>query len=176
MGAPLFPLPGGCCCFIVGAGVWLVAKGIRLAGIFVSFLFSSTRRCTMLRSLLLSCSLLCLVLMTSCATLIDKGPDSVPVTSTPLGASVYLDGTLVGRTPTTISVPRSAKGVVTVFLEGYYPPAAQQIGTSFNPWLLGNVLMGYFSLPGLLIDLLAGNGSTWNENPLHFNLIPMGKS
>lgn len=43
----------------------------------------------------------------------------VGVTSTPEGAAVLLDGTLVGRTPCTIRVPQTSDGVVSLRLEGY---------------------------------------------------------
>lgn len=48
---------------------------------------------------------LCLALaLSSCAALTNPHPQSIPVTSTPEGADVLIDGTLVGRTPLTLQL------------------------------------------------------------------------
>lgn len=49
---------------------------------------------------------LSVVLLTSCATIVDPGPDETFVTSDPLGAQVLFGGKLVGVTPCVVRMPR----------------------------------------------------------------------
>jgi len=45
----------------------------------------------------------------------------IGVSSSPPGATVVLDGWIVGQTPCTIDVPQTSEGVVELRLEGYKP-------------------------------------------------------
>ena len=59
--------------------------------------------------------------LSGCATLLRPlvPARQVGVSSTPEGATVMLDGWIVGQTPCTIEVPQSSDGVITLQLEGY---------------------------------------------------------
>jgi len=108
-----------------------------------------------------------------CATILQPGPDRIPVDSVPKkGAKVYLDGQLVGVTPTTVSVPRKSDCVIRIELEGYEPIVIDR-DKKLNGWFLGNILLG--GLIGMTIDLIAHNQGGYSEEPIVIELKAVTK-
>lgn len=105
----------------------------------------------------------------SCATICNPGPDAVPISSQPPGATVFVDGAAVGVTPMTVILNRSGQRTILLRLAGYQD---QQIAlsTSFNGWFVGTLLLA--PILGTVIDLLASNVTTWDTTPISVVLTP----
>lgn len=115
---------------------------------------------------ILMISLLSLLsLLASCGTMFNGGPDSIPISSKPAGATVSLDGIQVGVTPCTIVVKRTAKGIVRVDLKGYISQQ-RRLPTATNGSTALNILLGYAAPIGILMDAASGNVSTWDSPPM----------
>ena len=119
------------------------------------------------------CALLLCVLpfSASCATIVARGPDRVPIDSTPPGASVFLDGRPIGITPLKASIDRDDAGVLRLELAGHQAQT-MSVAKVFNGWFVGNVLIG--GLIGMAIDLIAGNVTKWSTEPVHVQMQPIG--
>ena len=112
------------------------------------------------------------MLLASCGSLFNPGPDRIPIDSIPSGAAVLLDGVATGQvTPCSILVERKAGGMVTVELAGYAPQTSR-IDTVINE-------AGVLNMAGLLlapvfgaIDAAAGNWTIWESLPV-FRLASM---
>lgn len=114
--------------------------------------------------------------LASCGTMFGPGPDYVPVSSDPLGAKVYVDGSLAGETPTTVTVQRGQPGQLRLKLKGYRTaekkiptvfngPAALTIPLTLVAWPLGIV--------SLAVDIGTGNMEKHSENPISIHLTPI---
>lgn len=114
------------------------------------------------------CLVIALLASTGCASLIDPGPDFVPVSSNPTAAEVYLDGRRVGRTPLTLEVHRKADAIVTVYHEGGSPPLSYWVPVVNNGAYFGNLLFG--GVVGMIIDIAAQNAVKHSQTPLIFDL------
>jgi len=109
-------------------------------------------------------------LLTGCASIIHGPSQTVEVTSTPSGATVYIDGEDMGKTPRTLTLrrkgrnkgePKTKKGyALKVELDGYYPYEIK-VKRDVDGWFFGNVLFG--GIIGIIID--ASNGSMYKLNP-----------
>ena len=107
-------------------------------------------------------------LLVGCATILQPGPDRIPVDSSPLkGAKIYLDDLLVGATPTVIWVPRSSECVIRIELEGYETVTVDR-DKNLNGWFLGNILIG--GVIGITVDLIAHNQGGYSEQPISVEL------
>lgn len=104
-----------------------------------------------------------------CATIVAGGPDMIAVTSTPDGATVYLDSVPVGRTPTTVAFQRSCEGILRFEKQGF---KTMQVDESkvFNGWFLGNIIFG--GLIGVGVDLVTSNQGKYSNNPIGVSLVP----
>ena len=104
-----------------------------------------------------------------CASIVSSGPDLVPVTSTPTGAKLKLDGIEIGRTPLIVPFPRDCEGVLQFELEGYQT-ATVDVDKVLNGWFLANVL--WFPVwpvvpIGLTVDLIGSNQGKYSTHPVH---------
>jgi hypothetical protein len=112
---------------------------------------------------------------TGCGTLFASGPDAVPVSSTPSGAKVTLDGQPCGTTPTVVAVPRGSEGVFRFELEGFERMTVDR-DKVLNGVTFFNMLGGYITIPLFyLIDIVTGNIGKYSTNPLHVELVPRRK-
>ncbi|MEW6509293.1 MAG: PEGA domain-containing protein [Bacteroidota bacterium] len=108
--------------------------------------------------------LLLLLVFVGCATILQPGPDRIPVDSIPIkGAKVYLDGQLVATTPTTIDVPRKSECVIKIEMDGYEPIVIDR-DKKLNGWFLGNLILG--GVIGMTIDLIGHNQGGYSEEPI----------
>lgn len=106
-----------------------------------------------------------------CATLVDAGPDMVPVQSSPEGARVLLDGTPVGVTPCTVAVPRDSEGVFAIELTGH-KPAVLDRDKVLNGWIFGNIVFGWLSPAGVAADLATSSQGKYSTDPIDVTLEP----
>ena len=104
-------------------------------------------------------SLISLVTVFSgCASIIDPGPDFVPVNSHPEGATVMCNGEKVGETPMNVELDRSKSAVLTFEKDDYYP-------VSIYP---AKVLNGWSIVGGpfMLVDLMFDNVNLYSSKPI----------
>lgn len=103
-------------------------------------------------------------ILVGCATILQPGPDRIPVNSIPMqGAKVYLDGLLVATTPTTVDVPRKSECVIRIEMEGYEPIVIDR-DKNVNGWFFGNLLFG--GVIGITVDLITHNQGGYSEEPI----------
>jgi TolB-like protein len=101
-----------------------------------------------------------------CATIIKGTGRDVVFTSTPSGASIYVEGKFVGKTPVIAKVDHGRDKVVVARKPGY-EPRQSVMTTHFSGhslWLL------YLSAP---IDAITGSMFTVDEGSLHLDLEPL---
>jgi PEGA domain len=95
--------------------------------------------------------------LTSCTTILSPNPQPVAVNSSPPQATVLVNGSPMGYTPTTVNLDRK----LTYTLELQKPgsaPYAQMLTKTVDPMFFLNILF----LPGFLVDLATG---TWKQFP-----------
>lgn len=112
------------------------------------------------------------LLLMGCATLFAPGPDLVPLTTQPPGATVKLDGVEVGKTPCIVPVARSSEGVFVFELAGF-ERATVDLDKVVNGAAVFNLLGGYLTIPVFfMIDFLAGNLGKYSTEPIRIVLRP----
>jgi len=111
---------------------------------------------------------LVVVAASGCATIIKGTGRDVAFTSNPKGASVYVKGRFVGRTPVIAKVDHGRDKVVEVRMPGY-APAQSILTTSFS----GHCLWLY---PFALVDALTGSMFTVDDGSLHLELEPLNQT
>jgi uncharacterized protein YceK len=82
-------------------------------------------------------SLLALLLIGGCATMISGTDQPVTFDSMPQGATVIVDGKNIGKTPLIVDIPRKSKSAVEFTLDGYTSQKVD-LNSGFNPWVLLN--------------------------------------
>jgi hypothetical protein len=95
--------------------------------------------------------------LTGCTTILSSNPQPVAVNSTPAGATVLLNSSPSGQTPTTLSLDKKLTYTVEVQKAGH-APYQQMLVKQVDPLFFLNILM----LPGFLVDLATG---TWQKFP-----------
>jgi hypothetical protein len=107
---------------------------------------------------------------TGCATIVTGGGEDQPVrfASTPRGATVYVDDNPIGQTPISARLTRKDEHHVRIEHDGY-KPYQKTIGSGFNEWMLGNVILG--GLVGIGVDLLSGTNPALDTNNVHARMI-----
>ena len=88
-----------------------------------------------------------------CATIVTGGADTVPVHTNPEGAKVYLNGQFIGKTPTSVTIPRKSDAVFRFELDGYETKTVDH-GKVVNGWIFGNIIFG--GIIGLAVDAISG--------------------
>ncbi|MEZ6003866.1 MAG: PEGA domain-containing protein [Planctomycetota bacterium] len=127
---------------------------------------------TALRPILLL--LLCVLSLSSCATITRGSTDEVIVRTWPEGASVYLSNGMTGISPVTFELPRNESVVVDIELDGYEPVEVTlnpKISSEGGAGMAGNIFLG--GVIGAAVD--AGSGAMYDltPNPLEITLIPL---
>jgi PEGA domain len=109
-------------------------------------------------------ALIGLSVLSGCATMMAGGPDRLPVSTNPAGATVFVDNAQVGQTPLMVTLYRAKpKAEIRLELPGF-PPVIITREKSFNGWVLGNLLFG--GLLGLMIDAANDNTSKFDDAPI----------
>lgn len=121
----------------------------------------------MKKTIFLVASAALLLIATSCATIMSGGKTEVTFTSEPKGATVLVDGKVIGETPVNKVISNRSK-TTTFTLEGY-DLLSYKVPKSTNFWYFANlnwITVGYFTnttialsglaVTGILIDLTTG--------------------
>ena len=78
-----------------------------------------------------------------CATISSNWGQKIPVTSSPMGAKIFVDGKERGETPMELALKRKQDHLIRIELEGY-DPYEISIGRKKSPWksIIGNMIIG----------------------------------
>ncbi len=81
--------------------------------------------------------------MSSCASIVSGSSQELTFESQPEGATVSLDGNVLGKTPMTTTVKKERKRIVSFSKDGYQTQT-MRLTTSLNGWFWGNFIFSYF--------------------------------
>ncbi|HEX4870069.1 MAG TPA: PEGA domain-containing protein [Moraxellaceae bacterium] len=107
-----------------------------------------------MKKLLLGIAALSALWLTGCASIVDGNNQSVSFASNPDGATVYLNGAAIGKTPMTINTKRKGGTQPVKFSKEGYKDVEVQLTSTINPWFFGNIITG--GLLGSTTDGLSG--------------------
>ncbi|MBK7500884.1 MAG: PEGA domain-containing protein [Ignavibacteriales bacterium] len=93
------------------------------------------------------------LLLNSCATIVNGTSQQVNITSTPIEAKVIIDNEQMGNTPLIAKLKRKDNHIVKIELEGYKTEVITLNGET-SGWFFGNCLFG--GIIGMGIDALTG--------------------
>jgi hypothetical protein len=94
--------------------------------------------------------LLAALLGQGCMTLLGRRSQSVTVTASSVGASVFVDGKLAGVTPLALDVAKRAPGVIRIEKDGYRPVEIRlKKRKAWVPIILPNLLWAGLGFPAL---------------------------
>jgi hypothetical protein len=111
------------------------------------------------------------VAMAGCATIMAGGPDQVPVATNPPGAYVYVNGQVVGQTPTVVALDRhQGEAQIQIYLPGFQPIVITR-DKSLNTWTLANILLGVWPI---IIDVIDGDVQEFDNSAISLGLTPVG--
>jgi hypothetical protein len=107
-----------------------------------------------------------------CATIATGGGgrQSVSVTTEPPGAEVIVNGQSVGPSPVNVLLSRKSEHIVEVQSPGY-ESAKVMIRSRFNPWVVGNIVVG--GLIGVVVDVVTDATWTLSSDALNIQLKPL---
>jgi len=123
-------------------------------------------------------SLLALVLMASllapnCATLTRRSTQRIPVTSSPAGATVFVNGVEQGVTPMDLRLARKDKGqVIRIECPGYNPLEVRMRRSYSTVHAMANGLMGALSGYVIAASIFMAHDETANGGTLLLTWIP----
>jgi hypothetical protein len=84
-----------------------------------------------------------LLLSQGCATVSQKWGQEIPITSSPMGAKIFVDGKEKGETPMRITLKRKQTHLIRILMDGY-DPYEISIDRKKSPWMsiIGNLIIG----------------------------------
>jgi hypothetical protein len=105
-----------------------------------------------------------------CATIMAGGPDHIPVSTNPPGATVFVDNVPVGQTPLMLTLNREhSSGVIRIELPGFAPVLIVR-DKSINGWFWANLCFG--GVLGIVVDLITGDVKQFDDTPIAIGLTP----
>ena len=105
-----------------------------------------------------------------CATIMAGGPDHVPVSTNPPGATVFVDNMPVGTTPTMVTLNREhSNGVIRIEMAGFAPVTVVR-AKGINGWFWVNFCFG--GIIGIVVDLVTGDIKSFDDTPIALGLTP----
>lgn len=110
--------------------------------------------------------------LTGCASIVDGNSQSVSLSSNPEGATVYLNGNAIGKTPVTITTKRKGSSQPLRFTKEGYKDVEVQLISTVNPWFFGNIVTG--GLLGSTTDGLSGAAFKYEPGSYMVTLPPAG--
>lgn len=106
---------------------------------------------------------LALVALAGCASIISGRTQEVSFVSNPEGATVTVNGRIIGKTPLTVNLQKE-KGQSLVFSRDGYKTLSMQLETNIDGWFWGNIVLG--GLIGSTTDNV--NGSMYKYAPSQY--------
>ncbi|VFQ44596.1 PEGA domain-containing protein [Desulfoluna butyratoxydans] len=123
-----------------------------------------TRRCISLTGISI------FLLLTGCATIVKGPTQEVSFTSVPAGASVILDGRVLGQTPFTMLLKKKP-GQAIVFEKQGYSPQHMTLTTRLDSWFWGNIVFG--GVLGSVTDGFSGSVTEYSPSQYFITLSPV---
>lgn len=111
--------------------------------------------------------------LTGCATVVRGTSQDISISSNPVGASITIDNTHFGVTPTIVSLYRGDSHNVLIYLDGYEPLTAR-INSRTDAAIAGNCLLG--GIPGIAIDAVTGSAKILTPDVISVALVPVDGS
>jgi hypothetical protein len=112
-----------------------------------------------------------LLVLSGCATVMAGGPDQIPVSTNPPGATVFVDNIPVGQTPVMVALDRErSSGVIRIELAGFAPVAIVR-EKGINGWFWANLCIAYAIFP-FVVDLVTGDFKAFDDTPIAIGLTP----
>lgn len=108
----------------------------------------------------------CLLLFSSCATIISGSRQEVEISSEPALAKVFINDVETGITPVVQNLKRNQDYTILIKKDGYKTYRAV-LKKQFNEWYLGNILLG--GVVGLIIDPITGAMYRLSPKEIHKN-------
>jgi hypothetical protein len=93
-------------------------------------------------------------LLGGCATLMDGTTQKVTFQSKPEGATVAVNGRVLGKAPLTAQIDRGTTQWVSISMDGYLPET-RPLTTQLNGWFWGNIPLGGIII-GMAVDGMSG--------------------
>jgi len=94
-----------------------------------------------------------MMLISGCATIVDGRTQEVTFQTSPEGATVSVDGRIMGRTPLTVRLDRKGHQSALITKPGYRTET-RRLTSLVNGWFWGNIPLGI--IPGMLVDSFSG--------------------
>jgi hypothetical protein len=91
--------------------------------------------------------------LSACATIMHGSNQDVSFSSSPTGATVFVDNQQLGVTPVTVKLSRKDHHMVRLEMAGYQPYETK-LTRGVSGWVWGNLVFG--GIPGLAIDAMTG--------------------
>jgi hypothetical protein len=110
-----------------------------------------------------------LAIASGCATIMSGGPDRVPITTNPPGATVFVDDVPVAQTPALVALDRRGDGEIRLELPGFLPVVLVRSKT-INGWFWVNFCLGFV---GIIIDAATGNIQAFDDAPIAIGMTPV---
>jgi len=101
-----------------------------------------------------------LLLLNSCATIVNGTTQDVNITSNPAEAVVLINGLAIGETPMMMEVSRKEGGLIRIEKDGY-ESVEILLQRDLSGWYFGNIIFG--GLIGLILDPI--NGAAFKLSP-----------
>jgi hypothetical protein len=115
--------------------------------------------------------LVAMALLSGCATIMSGGPDHIPISTNPPGASVFVDGTFVGQTPMIVTMdPKINVGMIHIEAQGFLPINIQRY-KSIDGWFWANICWAFFPM---IVDLATGEYQAFDDTPIALGMTPAG--
>ena len=111
------------------------------------------------------------IIISGCASIIDGKEQVLTFNSEPENATVIISGKKIGRTPVSVPIRRDKNLVLEITKEGY-KPYKQQVPTTTNPWVFGNVIFGLSGLISTTIDNANGAMTEFSSDQFFVTLTP----
>ena len=109
-------------------------------------------------------------LVSGCATIMAGGPDHVPVSTNPPGATVFVDNMPVGTTPMMVTLNReTSSGMIRLEMAGFQPVTVVR-AKGINGWFWANLCTG--GVIGIVVDLVTGDIKSFDDTPIAVGLTP----
>ena len=123
----------------------------------------------MLRVSILAMTLAAAMAVAGCSTIVSGQEQALQINSNVSGADVLLNGVLIGKTPFSGQVKKSATASVTVRKDGFKERTVQ-LATEVEGSFWGNIIIG--GLPGSSTDYGTGAMYKYAPNVIQVDLEP----
>ena len=111
--------------------------------------------------------------LSACASIVHGSKQDVSFSSSPTGATVFVDNQELGVTPVTLKLTRKDHHFVRLEMAGYLPYETM-LTRGVSGWVWGNVVVG--GIPGLAIDAITGALYRLTPETVEATLVPRRSS